>query len=65
MTAMTALATISCPQCGRKHDVAVPPDRCLVFAVCPHCQTRITPRAGECCVICSHSEARCAISVKG
>ena len=62
LVGMTAMLT--CPHCQGHTAVEIPTDRCLAMHRCPSCGALITPKAGDCCVVCSYSEARCPVSVR-
>ncbi|MDP3685334.1 MAG: GDCCVxC domain-containing (seleno)protein [bacterium] len=57
-------AQFACPQCGREQTVEVPTDRCLALHKCTACEALITPKTGDCCVVCSYSAVRCPVSVR-
>lgn len=57
-------ASLICPHCRGKQDVGVPTDSCLYFHKCEHCGKMITPKKGECCVVCSWSDEKCPVSTK-
>ncbi|HJS46866.1 MAG TPA: GDCCVxC domain-containing (seleno)protein [Gemmatimonadales bacterium] len=56
---MTESARITCPHCQAVTAAVMPEDACLHFWACPACGRTLTPRAGDCCVFCSHSDSVC------
>lgn len=52
-------STLTCPNCGYRSTEAMPIDACIFFHVCGGCATRLTPRAGDCCVFCSYGSVPC------
>jgi hypothetical protein len=52
-------ATVRCPECGQKTRVPMPVMLCQYFFSCPHCQTLLKPKPGDCCVFCSYSDRVC------
>lgn len=54
--------TITCPACGHAAAETVPVDRCVIVYECVGCKTVLKPKAGDCCVFCSYSDARCPSS---
>jgi hypothetical protein len=53
------VSTITCPVCGKQSTEEMPTDSCVWFYTCPHCQTRLKPREGDCCVFCSYGTVKC------
>jgi hypothetical protein len=51
--------TITCPACGHAAIETMPTDACLWSYDCHGCGTRLTPKAGDCCVFCSYADRRC------
>jgi hypothetical protein len=37
----------------------MPLDACLYFWNCPACDTRLSPKQGDCCVFCSYGTMSC------
>lgn len=52
-------ATITCPRCGGRSREVMPDNACVHFFVCPHCDTRLSPAPGDCCVFCSYGDTMC------
>ena len=52
-------ATLRCPECGQESREEMPENACVHFFECSGCHTVLHPRAGECCVFCSYSDAIC------
>ncbi|WP_297814868.1 GDCCVxC domain-containing (seleno)protein [Segetibacter sp.] len=50
---------ITCPVCGDKQEEIMPTDACVFFYECKNCKTRLTPKAGDCCVFCSYASVKC------
>ena len=59
-----AKAELTCPHCEAKQQVEVPTDACLAFHKCEQCGKVVTPKEGECCVVCSWSDTKCPVSAK-
>jgi hypothetical protein len=57
--AVTAEATITCPECGHASTEAMPADACQFFYACKGCGTLLRPLAGDCCVFCSFADQDC------
>jgi hypothetical protein len=53
------LSTIRCPHCGFEKTETMPLDACRFFYQCANCQTRLRPKAGDCCVFCSYGTFPC------
>lgn len=52
-------STLTCPSCGTSHEEEMPQDRCVVRYRCGRCGEELRPRAGDCCVFCSHGSQPC------
>jgi len=52
-------ATITCPLCGTQAREAMPDNACQRLYVCTGCGELLKPKPGDCCVFCSHADARC------
>lgn len=52
-------SVITCPSCGHRSAEIMPTNACLFFYDCPHCQARLKPKAGDCCVFCSYGSVPC------
>lgn len=50
---------LTCPVCGAREELEIPPDMCLFFHTCSICGTRFRPEPGDCCVFCSYGDALC------
>jgi hypothetical protein len=50
---------ITCPQCGHKKMETMPTDVCIIRYSCERCLAEMTPRAGDCCVFCTHGTHKC------
>jgi hypothetical protein len=37
-------------------------DACLFFHKCVHCHRLMRPKAGDCCVFCSHGSEKCPLA---
>lgn len=59
MTQPQMRSTLTCPQCGHRHDETMPTDYCQWFYECTHCQAVLRPAAGDCCVYCSYGTVPC------
>ena len=59
MADMILESTITCPACGESKAETMPEDQCVFFYDCESCATRITPKAGDCCVFCSYGSVKC------
>ena len=53
---MQTVSTITCPQCEAATTETMPSNACWFFYECPHCQKRLKPLAGDCCVFCSYGD---------
>ncbi len=56
---MQLTSVITCPLCKSEAAQTMPTDACQYFYVCPHCQTRLRPKPGDCCVFCSYGTVPC------
>ncbi len=52
-------STITCPACGHRATETMPTDACQFFYDCKGCKTVLKPKAGDCCVFCSHGDVKC------
>ena len=52
-------STLTCPHCGHTERMTMSEDSCRVLYVCPGCDTRLQPKAGDCCVFCSYGDVPC------
>ena len=52
-------SALRCPACGHVETLTMPTDACLFFHACTACQTLLRPKAGDCCVFCSHGSVPC------
>lgn len=52
-------SVLTCPHCGHKSAHEMATDSCRAFEVCDACNAMIRPKAGDCCVFCSHGDAPC------
>jgi hypothetical protein len=52
-------ATITCPLCGTQARERMPDNACRFFYRCTGCRALLRPKAGDCCVFCSYSDAVC------
>ena len=59
MTAAILQSVLTCPACSRSAAESMPTDACVFFYDCPHCGTRLKPKAGDCCVFCSYGSVPC------
>lgn len=55
----TLLSTITCPLCGHRKTETMPTDACQYFYDCEGCHAVLKPKAGDCCVFCSHGDVPC------
>lgn len=53
------VAKLTCPACGRKSVETMPTTGRVGFYTCAGCDAVLTPKPGDCCVICSYSDTRC------
>ncbi len=53
------LATLTCPECGRREELQMPEDACLFFHDCAGCGVLLKPKPGDCCVFCSYADKKC------
>ncbi|MGH3008975.1 MAG: GDCCVxC domain-containing (seleno)protein [Gaiellaceae bacterium] len=56
---MTAVATITCPECAYAKTETMPADACQHFYRCEACGVTLSPLPGDCCVFCSYSDQIC------
>jgi hypothetical protein len=56
---MQLSSTITCPSCGYRSTGIMPTDACQFFYDCGGCDTRIKPKADDCCVFCSFGDVPC------
>ena len=56
---MELFSVLTCPECGHSERLPMPVDACVFIHVCAGCQTRLRPKAGDCCVFCSYGSLRC------
>jgi hypothetical protein len=56
---MTLESTITCPHCGMAKTETMPTDACRFFYKCAACGAMLRPKAGDCCVFCSHGSVPC------
>ncbi|HTQ13833.1 MAG TPA: GDCCVxC domain-containing (seleno)protein [Rhizomicrobium sp.] len=54
-----ATCELVCPDCGAKHIETMPADACIRIYECRGCGSVLRPRAGDCCVFCSHGSRPC------
>lgn len=59
VNAVELTCRITCPQCHHESVETMPMDSCQFFYLCPHCQTLLRPKRGECCVFCSYGSVPC------
>ncbi len=52
-------STITCPHCGHCKEETMPTNACIFFYDCLACGARLKPKAGHCCVFCSHGSVPC------
>jgi hypothetical protein len=52
-------STITCPTCGFAKSETMPVDACRFFYECEGCGAMLRPKAGDCCVFCSHASVPC------
>jgi hypothetical protein len=50
---------ITCPHCGHTELETMPTDACQWFYECKACGALLKPKAGDCCVFCSHGDVPC------
>lgn len=55
----TVEAVLTCPACGHRASETMPVDACVFFWQCPHCEQRLRPKEGDCCVFCSYGDTPC------
>jgi hypothetical protein len=56
---MGRTSALRCPACGIQTPEEMPDSACLYFWECPACKVIVTPKAGDCCVFCSHGPEQC------
>ncbi|HEU4374494.1 MAG TPA: GDCCVxC domain-containing (seleno)protein [Telluria sp.] len=59
MTAAVLESVLTCPQCGRRKQEAMPTDACQFFYECSGCAAVLRPIPGHCCVFCSYGSVKC------
>ena len=52
-------STIVCPRCGRSEPDTMPLEVSPQSYGCKGCGARLEPKAGDCCVYCSHGTVPC------
>jgi hypothetical protein len=52
-------SVLTCPFCSKQSRETMPTDACLFFYDCPHCDNRLKPKPGDCCVFCSYGTVKC------
>lgn len=52
-------SVLTCPACGNRSREVMPQDACVWFHDCPDCETRLSPKPGDCCVFCSYGSVPC------
>ena len=52
-------STLTCPDCGHRESETMPRDACQFFYDCRGCGLLLKPKAGDCCVFCSHGSIPC------
>ncbi len=52
-------SVITCPSCGHRAEETMPTNACLFFYDCGHCNARLKPKPGDCCVFCSYGSIPC------
>ena len=50
---------ITCPECGHKKIETLPTDVCTILYNCENCQTKLSPKEGDCCVFCTYGTHKC------
>jgi predicted ferric reductase len=58
-------SVITCPHCGHSKQEEMPVNACRYFYECEHCNQRLKPLEGDCCVYCSYGTVRCPPIQKG
>lgn len=56
---MQTRSVLRCPVCSVETEEEMPSNACVFFYVCPACDTRLQPKAGDCCVFCSYGTVPC------
>jgi hypothetical protein len=51
--------TITCPYCCHRRTEVMPTSACQFFYDCTACGQLLRPKAGDCCVFCSHADVPC------
>lgn len=51
--------TLTCPACAHAWTEAMPADACQIARDCPGCGVTLRPKAGDCCIFCSHGDVPC------
>ena len=59
MLSLKMVSTLTCPVCGRQASEAMSSESCQFFYECIGCKTLLKPKAGDCCVFCSHGDVPC------
>lgn len=52
-------SVLTCPQCRSTMELTMPTDACLLGYDCPHCNTVLRRKDGDCCVFCSYGSVKC------
>lgn len=52
-------SVLTCPHCGHGKQETMPTDACRFFYECGQCKGLVRPKAGDCCVYCSHGSVKC------
>jgi hypothetical protein len=52
-------STVKCPFCDLQTEETMPADACTYFYKCPHCETILKPKQGDCCVFCTYGTVKC------
>ena len=59
-SAVKMTSSLTCPKCGFvEPNLTMPTDYCQFFYECRNCQTKLKPKAGDCCVFCSYGDTKC------
>lgn len=57
---------MTCPHCGHQKEEIMPMYACQYFYECENCHKVLKPKAGDCCVYCSHGTVPCpSVQQKG
>jgi len=59
MDAFTPTSELRCPHCSHAELLAMPTDACVILHRCSGCGALLRPKAGDCCVFCSHGTVPC------